>query len=609
MKKSFIILFFTFLLSFSNTFSQNSNDVVAEIGNDIITAKEFKIRFELSPYIPLNKDIDPDSLKYDFLYSFIAEKLWALEAENNSFTKSNEYDFYLNPLRDLFVRDALFKQEIKDKVVLSANDITNGINKLQIKLNVQIISTKDSALVYNFYNELSLPTPIDSALKKNKGINLVETEISLGKLRDEEIEDSMYSLNIGQTTAPIKSEIGWVIFRLTDKVFSPVDISDSKITGDMKDIIRNRRIEKKYQKYLNDLLTGMTINIDPEAFTIVYNALRERLSKSNSNVPSEKSYYELTESDFKIILNELGENKTSKKLFKIYDKEISIFDFLASLAFDGFSSTTLDPKLIQSKVNNKVKQFVENQLLAYEGYKKGLHLDSQVINDLEEWKNNYLAQMYFLSVRDSVIISPKEIYEYYQNEIINSSNIKMLNLRIVMLNDLAEVEKILKEINDGLNFGEIIKRYGQTDSLVNNFGETGLKPVMLLGDIGKIANGLQLNEVYGPIKRQNRYCVFQVIDEEYSGDSLKLSYEAAKDQIKNTIRDKKLINKLNKQTSSLAEKYGVQINSSVLDKIETTQIPMFVHRLMGFGGRIAGVPLLTPFSSWINSEIKSKVLP
>lgn len=609
MKKSFIILFFTCLLSFSNTFSQNSNDVVAEIGNDIITAKEFKIRFELSPYIPLNKDIDPDSLKYDFLYSFIAEKLWALEAENNSFTKSNAYDFYLNPLRDLFVRDALFKQEIKDKVVLSANDITNGINKLQIKLNVQIISTKDSALVYNFYNELSLPTPIDSALKKNKGINLVETEISLGKLRDEEIEDSMYSLNIGQTTAPIKSEIGWVIFRLTDKVFSPVDISDSKITNDMKDIILNRRIEKKYQKYLNDLLTGITINIDPEAFTIVYNALRERLSKSNSNVPSEKSYYELTESDFKIILNELGENKTSKNLFKIYDKEISIFDFLASVAFDGFSTTTLDPKLIQSKVNNKVKQFVENQLLAYEGYKKGLHLDSQVINDLEEWKNNYLAQMYFLSVRDSVIISPKEIYEYYQNEIINSSNIKMLNLRIVMLNDLAEVEKILKEINDGLNFGEIIKRYGQTDSLVNNFGETGLKPVMLLGDIGKIANGLQLNEVYGPIKRQNRYCVFQVIDEEYSGDSLKLSYEAAKDQIKNTIRDKKLINKLNKQTSSLAEKYGVQINSSVLDKIETTQIPMFVHRLMGFGGRIAGVPLLTPFSSWINSEIKSNMLP
>src|SRR5690606_4189743 len=162
MKKSFIILFFTCLVSFSNTFSQNSNDVVAEIGNDIITAKEFKIRFELSPYIPLNKGIDPDSLKYDFLYSFIAEKLWALEAENNSFTKSNAYDFYLNPLRDLFVRDALFKQEIKDKVVLSANDITNGINKLQIKLNVQIISTKDSALVYNFYNELSLPTPIDS---------------------------------------------------------------------------------------------------------------------------------------------------------------------------------------------------------------------------------------------------------------------------------------------------------------------------------------------------------------------------------------------------------------------------------------------------------------
>ncbi len=46
-----------------------------------------------------------------------------------------------------------------------------------------------------------------------------------------------------------------------------------------------------------------------------------------------------------------------------------------------------------------------------------------------------------------------------------------------------------------------------------------------------------------------------------------------------------------------------------LIKLISTNIQMFVHRFMGFGGRMAGVPLLTPFSGWMNNEVKEKILP
>ena len=94
-----------------------------------------------------------------------------------------------------------------------------------------------------------------------------------------------------------------------------------------------------------------------------------------------------------------------------------------------------------------------------------------------------------------------------------------------------------------------------------------------------------------------------------TNDSLKLAYDSIKDQLRIDLRDKKLLTKLNKKTALLAEKYGVKIFPDLLDKIQTTKVPMFVHRLMGFGGRIAGVPLLTPFSGWINEETKVKLLP
>jgi hypothetical protein len=47
----------------------------------------------------------------------------------------------------------------------------------------------------------------------------------------------------------------------------------------------------------------------------------------------------------------------------------------------------------------------------------------------------------------------------------------------------------------------------------------------------------------------------------------------------------------------------------VLNQFEYSKVPMFVHRLMGFGGRIAGTPLVTPFSGWIKNMNRQKLFP
>ncbi|MCK7516314.1 MAG: hypothetical protein MZV64_00585 [Ignavibacteriales bacterium] len=53
------------------------------------------------------------------------------------------------------------------------------------------------------------------------------------------------------------------------------------------------------------------------------------------------------------------------------------------------------------------------------------------------------------------------------------------------------IAEILSKINSGEDFGGIIKPFGQTDSLVNILGETGLRPVISLGEIGQRAINLK----------------------------------------------------------------------------------------------------------------------
>ena len=611
MKKSFkILLSFIFICTCS--LAQRNESVVAQIGNEKITAKDFKLRIELSPYIPAKEGIDQHSerdFKNDFLYSLLAEKLWALEAERLGISSTEKFKFYFKPIEDIFVRDALFKQEIENKVKLSANDINAGIQKSQLKLNTQIISTLDSVQIHKFFAQVNTPNGFDSILSSFPELTSTNVDVFLGSLRDEEIEDSLYSLGLNQFTFPIKSEVGWVIFKVKNKMFTPIDLNDQKAIENVKKTMKDRRIENRYHEYMKELLSDIKINIYPEPFLITFTAIWNRL-KSKPSVNDSINYYELNEADFDLIVKSLTGDNLNRALFEVDKKDISIKYFLSDLAFNGFNVNRLDSIFVLQRINQRVKQFVENQIITQEGYKRELHMTPEVRNDLSLWRQNYLAQFYSNSILESINVTESEVYDYYTDSLVNASNIRLINLRMVTLKDLEEVSKVFDLLKEGINFGEIIKGYGQTDSLVNKDGETGLKPVLLLGDVGKIAFDLKLDEVYGPIQRNNAYSIIQVVERKDSDDSLKLSFESIKNELRNDLRFNRLLGQLEKITSNLAEKNNVKIYSDVLDKVQTTKIPMFLHRFMGFGGRIAGVPLLTPFSEWMdNYELKKKLLP
>jgi len=596
------------ILNCTLLFAQNDESAVAQIGNEIITAKEFKLRYELSPYIPSDKRIDPDSIKYDFLYSLIAEKLWSKDAEEIGITKTDEFNFIFKPLEEMFVRDALFKIEVEDKVLLSAYDIENGIIKSQAKLSTQILSTQDSIIIHDLYNKLNPDTNYDSLISDYQNLTNNVVDINLGTLKDEEIEDSLYSLPVNGFTAPIKSEVGWVIFRIVNRIFTPIDLGNQQAIDNMKKVISNRRIEKRYEEYLKQLLSGITINIDSESFNFIYSAIWSIL-KNKSGTADSANYFELSEFDFSKIKSILGKDVLDKQLFLIAENEVSVESFISNLAFNGFHITQLDSIIALQKLNQSVKRFVESQMITEEAYNRGLHLTPQVRQDLTLWKENYLAQIYFNNNLDSINISDKDVYNYYLDELVNASNIRLINIRLVSIKDLDEVSNIFELLKQGTDFGDLVKSYGSTDSLVNEDGETGLKPILFLGYVGSVASDLELNEIYGPIKRNNAYTILQVIERQESNDSLKLSFESVKNQLRNDLRFKELNQRLTKKTSDLAQQNNVKIYNDVVNKIQTSQIPMFVHRLMGFGGRIAGVPLTTPFSGWINEEVKQKLLP
>lgn len=614
MNKIFPIIFVLILLPLpSELFSQNSDRVIAEIGNTKITEKEFKLRYELSPFVSHRSKWNQDTIKYDFLLSMIAEKLWYLEAVNQGLQNSEDFRFYIKPLEDALLRDYLFKEEIENKVKLSAEDVNRLINNAQFKLKTRIHNSEDSSRIFKIYELLKNDIQLDSILRIPEFVFIPagEFEVSLGSLKDEEVENYLFTLNPSEFTQPIKSEVGWVIFYIADKFFTPVDITDQKVIDDLKKIVKSRRVMTKANQYLRELLGNKTININDTAFNkifeVIYNTILER---TKSNPDTLRSSYVLNDNDYREIKRVLGNKTLQEELFKVNSQKVTTWDFLANLAFEEHRFQSKDKNIIYSRLSKIVKDFVVQQYLTYEARKKGIDKIKNLKDELENWQAHYLAQMLRFKYLDSARVSEQEIIDYYNNEFRKDKNNVLIRMKILNLSQLEEVEIVLKSISEGKSFDEIVVNYGKTDTLVNDNGETELLPYIYFGDLGIIASKLNLNEVYGPIPRNGNYTLIMLTEKKEISDTLEIEFRSAKNYIKNFLFMKKFNSIIANQTIQLAGKYGLQIYDDALNQIKTTGIPMFVHRFLGFGGKIAGVPLLDNWFYMIDiNEIKSKIFP
>lgn len=603
-----ILTLFSFVLI---GYCQTDVSVVAEIADTKITAKEFLYRLELTPFITHKSAWNQDSLKSDFLYSLVAERLWYLDAIEKGLTESEEFRFYFKPIEDIFLRDALFKKEVEEKVKLSAEDVSNALNKAQYKIISKILTSTDSALIFELYSKLQTIDNYDSVLiiLNFNSVTSNQFEITLGSLRDEETEDYLFTLSPKEFTEPIKSEVGWVIFLIKEKLFTPIDISDETIVNKIKSIVRNRRIMLRMNEYLQNILGNITINIDETSFKLVAEKIYERLS-SLSQLKKDSSGFILYDNDYRIIKSQLGEENLTKEFFKVFDKKITIWDFLSNLAFEEHRFQSIEKNSVFQKLNRIAKDFVQQQVLTFEAKKSGLDKQKNIYDELEMWKQNYLAQLNKLTFLDSARVDDNELNQFLEESSKTGNALVYVNLKLLTLSSLQEMENVLKQLTEGISFDEIIKKFGKTDMLVDENGETGLQPAFALGDIGIIAGQLKVNQIYGPIKRNDGYSLIMITEKKTVADSIKIDNEIAKEKLRSYLFQKKLNESISRKTIQLAQKYNAKVYEDVALQTKSTGIQMFVHRLMGFGGRIAGVPLLDNWADWIDTkELKDVLLP
>ncbi len=564
---------------------------------------EFIERYELNPQINAGIVGAEESIKREILYSIIAEKLWALEAESMGLINSELIKSTYKAIEKMYVRDALYRQEILSKIKLSDEYLTEAFRRNGLLLDLNYIFSEDETEINNIFKQIDGGVDFYSIFLKRpeSGLQEVPYVVGYGQM-DKNVEDILYSLTLGETTQPIKAPNGWYIFRLLSTYQKSIENSE-QAEAEQKYVLKvaettltDRIYKNFYSRFFKDVVAETNKELFLKLSDYVVDALRNRSEKEM--IPLGEKIY-LIPKDLYQIENELGAELLNAEFINLNGQPVTINDFLQELSIEKFYVDSLDNNHIKGRLNFAVKIFIEHELLSREGYKRGLQNLPEVQHYLKMWRSFYLSEALRKEVAQNIQVTDEEAYEYFLEKYLDTNSVLEVKIIEVLTEDLEVIQTVLDELNAGNDFRELaIKHTIREEAKVNN-GELGFFPVNEYGEIGRKAALMKIGDMYGPIKVTEGYSLFELIDRREADDLSRADFSTEKENIKIELRSKKYSDALVNKTVELANKYNVQLNDEALSSIEVLNTTSLVYRYFGFGGRLLAVPMTVPNYLWV----------
>lgn len=622
MKKYFIstlkalnwLLYLTLIILISDLgFAQNSDEgVIAKVGNKFITTDEFTERYELTPQINAGMIGSEKSLKSEFLYSLVAEKLWALEAESMGLDKSELITSTYEAIEEMYVRDALYKEEILDKVNISDEYLAEAFLRNSKILNLNYIYSENYKEIELIYGQLKNGTNFYTIMLQRPESKLQENPyaVSYGQM-EKAVEDKLYSLRLGEITEPVKAPNGWYIFKLLsiqEKRVENIEQVQSQEKYVLK-VAKQTIIDSLYNDFFSTFFKDINAVTNKELLfqfsDLVIEILRNR-SQQDSITSNNKIY--LTSDDLYDIEADLGTQKLNAVFIKLDDQSLTIDDFMQELAIEKFYVDSLDTDHIKGRLNYYVRKFIEHELFAWEGYKRGLQNFPEVRRELNIWKSYYLSEALRKAMIDSIEVTDEEVNNYFIEK--GGDSLSSVEVKIVELltNDLDVIQHVLDEINNGVDFRELAGESTIREEAKNNNGELGYFNINEYGEIGSKAATMNIGDMYGPIKVPEGYSLFELIDRKEMTELSTNNYSMERERIMVEIKNKKYYHTLISKTVELANKYNVSMNQEILNSVEVLNTTTVVYKIFGFGGKLLAVPMTVPNYNWVKPWLEQKGL-
>ncbi|MCA0445785.1 MAG: peptidyl-prolyl cis-trans isomerase [Bacteroidetes bacterium] len=592
-----------------------SGTILARAGNSLITAEEFINRWELSPQQGRKQDGLMSESRKKLYYTLISEKLLGQYGEERQIDTTWVFRRLMKSTEEIYVRDALFKQEIDSKVKPSKKMEADALRKSSVNLITRFIFTPSADSAKFLYNKLSKGVSFDSLLQTRPEWEeqVKPVEVTYGTM-EVEVENALFALKQGGISKPISRENGFFIFKLLriDQK-PPVSERESGVfEKKIRDMVHVREMDRLYLVFMKSFFKDKTVSTDRTLFNSLASKMADILSRYvGDQNPKKIAPVGVSDLDIQRMEQEFGPDSLKMIFIKYKENPVTLRDFLYDMQFRGFAVSTRNKEKIIGEFASLVKIMSRDAVLNAEGYRRKLNLLPEITSRLQEFKLHHLSERVKGRVADTLSVSLDEAKSYYQNFYAKSVDSVLINVQEIQVKSAEKAADILTNIKLGDSFDLLFEKFHENEFNKNRNGISGLFYPSQRGDIGSALLKLEPGEVYGPVNSGKFYSIFKLIEKKKLGylEARPIKpFDAVEQQMKQQALEAKYIKGLSKLTNYCAEKYGLEMNPEELDKLSLTTVNMAGFQEMGFGGKVLAVPYTSEFTEWVK-DLNQKGVP
>ncbi|MBN2091491.1 peptidyl-prolyl cis-trans isomerase [candidate division KSB1 bacterium] len=423
MKKIFLLhyLIIGLALIFSCTSQKKSaipeGEIVARVGDTIITVNEFKYNFEFSPS-PAKLDYEP---RKTFLNYLIKEKLISTEGYRKGYHRHIAVQRAVKNRRYSNLLQAFYKKYIHDQIKIPEQDLRDAIQKSTITWRLRIWPTRtreEAELALKLARRVGLSEFIKQELKKSdvpvdNQLYFVSDPVDFLDIRPE-ILTGIQDIKIGEISEPIPFGDGYALFE-------PLDIKREGIKSDELNYgTRRKKIEarlhdiqadKIIHTLMDSILTPLEIRVSskrvdmiaPLLFkwisdTLPNGSLIAALQKSNSN----KSYF----LELKKQLEEpLVIFSTGTKTVQNYIEYMDYFrqNLIRQTNYEDFRNALI----------MEIGRMMRNDTFVQIAEKDGYGDSSVIVTDIKRWEAKWTYDVYRADLVKGIVPTDDELKSYF----------------------------------------------------------------------------------------------------------------------------------------------------------------------------------------------------
>ncbi len=564
-------LFITALLAlclWSITSCQQQEEVAAKIGNQIITAAEFKARLQsdfrnkkISELSEADRRESMEKLLDDYRKVMMAKELGLdkdptfLKSKQRFYDRLTAVELYQQEVVNKLVPESLLRQYF-DWQHYKIKAVCIKIGHRESPIVKKNRSREEAlALAKQLTEEFRAADPPEdfarekSDDKKNRPVYDPYKPGIYGYKAD----SLVYSAQPGEVVGPVDSERGYVIFRILERVETP---RKTRFEDEKQNLIRliRRSKAKEERKMFEELSEEFRTKYNVQIFDENIQTFFERMSAWGARPDHKMS--DFTEEDRELVFAEINGQPL---------KAAELLDFFQSRLLRDYkkfgSADDIKKAFVLSQVNLKV--------WALEGQARGLQNTPKIQRDLKNFEVNHLAKLLEeKEVNQKISVSDEEIETYYQEHQEKYKVPEKIKVAAMAVQNEQAAKKVVRKLKAGVDFAQLVTEYGQPyqgQPARSTLGfQTRKASIKEYQAVVEKAFELGPYQIAGPVMIDQT--PFVIKTGELQPAKLK-PLDQVKNLISTEIYNRKRNERLNAFLDSLKVRYAYRINETVLRRI------------------------------------------